>query len=49
LKKKSNVPHLAEIAPAVIVPGGASYRGETYRPMILGGRLTLWLKCLGLN
>jgi len=36
LKKKSNVPYLVDIAPAVIVPGNASYRGESYRPQIFG-------------
>ena len=47
LKKKSNVPHLAEIAPAVIVPGGASYRGESYRPMIFGWTADLMVKMFG--
>lgn len=36
LKKKSNVPGLVDIAPAVIVTGSASYRGETYVPQIFG-------------
>ncbi len=36
LKKKSNVPYLVDIAPAVAVPGSASYRGEFYRPQIFG-------------
>lgn len=31
LKRKSNVPHLSKIAPAVIVTGSVSYRGETYK------------------
>jgi putative ABC transport system permease protein len=36
LQKKSNVPELVDIAPAVIVPGNASYRGNTYHPTIFG-------------
>ncbi len=36
LKRKSNVPYLAKIAPAVIVPGTVSYRGETYRGQTFG-------------
>ena len=31
LSRKSNVPHLADIAPALIVPGSVAYQGETYR------------------
>ncbi|MBI5046079.1 MAG: ABC transporter permease [Candidatus Niyogibacteria bacterium] len=36
LRKKSNVPTLADIAPAVIVPGSVSYGNETYKPTIFG-------------
>ena len=36
LKKTSNVPDLAEISPVVIVPGSASYEGETYRGFNMG-------------
>lgn len=36
LKKKSNVPYLVDIAPAVAVPGSVSYRGESYRPQMFG-------------
>jgi putative ABC transport system permease protein len=36
LKNKSNVPGLQAVAPAVIVPGSASYMGETYKPTIFG-------------
>ena len=36
LKKKSNVPELVDIAPAVIVTGTVSYKGETYRPQMFG-------------
>src|SRR3989344_801921 len=36
LKKKSNVPHLTDIAPVVIVPGAISYGGETYRGQTFG-------------
>jgi len=36
LQKESNVPGLKDIAPAVVVPGSISYRGETYRPTIYG-------------
>ena len=37
LKKKSNVPHLVDIMPVLIVPGSISYQGETYRPITMGG------------
>jgi putative ABC transport system permease protein len=36
LLKKSNVHGIAEIAPAVSVPGSVSYRGETYRSLTMG-------------
>jgi len=36
LSRKTNVPHLASIAPAVIVPGAISYKGDTYRGQNLG-------------
>jgi len=36
LKRKSNVPHLELIAPAVIVPGSVSYRGETFSGTVFG-------------
>lgn len=36
LKNKSNVPDLREITPSLMVPGSVSYKGEIYRPIILG-------------
>jgi len=36
LQKKSNVPGLKAVAPAVIVPGSVSYMGETYKPTVFG-------------
>lgn len=36
LRNKSNVPGLVDVAPGVIVTGGVSYLGETYKPFILG-------------
>ncbi|MFC1721189.1 ABC transporter permease [Patescibacteria group bacterium] len=36
LRKKSNVPGLKEVIPAVIVSDSVSYKGETYRPQIFG-------------
>ncbi len=36
LQRKENVPHLVEIAPAVIVPGTVAYRGETYKSFNFG-------------
>ncbi|MCK5342363.1 MAG: ABC transporter permease, partial [Candidatus Heimdallarchaeota archaeon] len=36
LKKKNNVPDLVSIAPAVMISGSVSYRGETYRPTMFG-------------
>lgn len=36
LKNKNNVPGLQEVAPAVIVPGSASYLGETYKSTNFG-------------
>ena len=37
LKRKGNVPGLEDIAPAVIVPGGVSYLGETYNGAMIFG------------
>jgi putative ABC transport system permease protein len=31
LSRKSNVPHLVDIVPVLLVPASASYQGETYR------------------
>ena len=36
LLRKSNVPHLIDAAPAVIVPGTVSYNGDTYKSQTLG-------------
>ena len=36
LKKKNNVPDMVSIAPAVMITGSVSYRGETYRPTMFG-------------
>ncbi|MDA1334792.1 MAG: ABC transporter permease [bacterium] len=36
LQKKSNVPGALEVVPAVSIPGSISYRGETYRPLMMG-------------
>ena len=36
LKRKENVPDIADISPALIVPGSVAYGGETYRPTVLG-------------
>jgi len=36
LQKRSNVPHVESVAPALAVPGSVSYQGDTYRPTILG-------------
>jgi len=36
LKQKTNVPDLADSAPAIIVAASVSYGGETYRPTIFG-------------
>ncbi len=36
LSRKSNVPYLAEIAPAVIVPGPVSYGGDTFTGTTFG-------------
>lgn len=36
LERRSNVPHLTDVAPAVIVPASASYQGETFKPVIFG-------------
>lgn len=37
LKKKTNVPHLRRIAPAVFVASPVSYRGETYKKVQIFG------------
>ncbi|MFH1759270.1 MAG: ABC transporter permease [Patescibacteria group bacterium] len=44
LQRKSNVPHLVEITPMLVVPGNVSYRGETFRPMIIGGSADFFSK-----
>jgi len=49
LKKKSNVPGLADVAPSVMVPGSVSYRGETYRPMIFGWTAELMEDMFGIK
>ncbi|OGD68942.1 hypothetical protein A3I18_02810 [Candidatus Campbellbacteria bacterium RIFCSPLOWO2_02_FULL_35_11] len=49
LKRKSNVPHLAKIAPAIIVPGSVSYRGETYKPMVFGWTADLMVEMFGVE
>ncbi|MDD2935560.1 MAG: ABC transporter permease [Candidatus Pacebacteria bacterium] len=49
LKKRSNVPHLAKIAPAIIVPGRVSYRGETFKPMIFGWTAELMTEMFGVE
>lgn len=36
LRKKTNVPNAVEVMPLVIVTGSVSYKGETFRPFILG-------------
>ncbi len=36
LKNKSNVPDLKDITPSLMVPSSVSYKGEIYRPTILG-------------
>jgi putative ABC transport system permease protein len=36
IEKKSNVPHAAEVMPIVFGIETASYKGETFRPMVLG-------------
>jgi putative ABC transport system permease protein len=37
IQKPQNVPNLRAAMPVVAVSGSVSYRGETYRPMIMGG------------
>ena len=49
LKRKSNVPHLTNIMPALIVPGSVSYEGETYRPSIFGGSAEFFASGYDLN
>ena len=49
LMKKSNVPHLADAAPEVLVTGSVSYGGETFRPVILGFTADFMVKTLKLR
>jgi len=44
LKKKSNVPELVEIMPALLVPQSVSYKGDTYRPDVFGGSAEFFSK-----
>lgn len=37
LRRKSNLPAVKDVMPALFVPGSVSFEGETYRPTILGG------------
>ncbi len=37
LRRKNNAPHILGVAPAVVVPGSASYLGETYKGTTFGG------------
>ncbi|MDP1688743.1 MAG: ABC transporter permease [bacterium] len=48
LKKKSNVPELVDIMPILIVPGGVSYKGETYSPQIIGGSIEFFAKAFNI-
>ncbi len=48
LMRPENVPHLADIAPLVMVTGNASYEGETYRPIIIGGDADFFAQLLDL-
>jgi putative ABC transport system permease protein len=49
LSKKQNVPHLVDISPEIIVTGSASYRGETFKPLILGFSADFMLNTLRLE
>jgi len=48
LKKKGNVPDIADISPEILVPGSVSYAGETYKPVILGFSADFMTDTLGL-
>jgi len=43
LSNKNNVPHLKDIAPGVMVPGGVSFRGETYNQAMIFGWVADWI------
>jgi putative ABC transport system permease protein len=49
LLKKTNVPHLADLMPALVVPGSVSFEGETYRPTIMGGKADFFLNTFGVR
>ena len=49
LLKKVNVPDLVAAAPEVFVTGSASYRGETFRPLILGFRPKFMMEAFSLE
>jgi putative ABC transport system permease protein len=42
LRNKNNAPYIVDIMPALIVPGGISYEGETFRPTIMGGAVNFF-------
>jgi putative ABC transport system permease protein len=48
LERPENVPHLADLAPLVMVAGNASYDGEIYRPIIIGGDAEFFAELLDL-
>jgi putative ABC transport system permease protein len=47
LQRKENVPHLSQIAPAVIVPGSVSYKGETFKSTNFGWSAELMQEMYG--
>ncbi|MBU4480355.1 ABC transporter permease [Patescibacteria group bacterium] len=49
LKRKNNVPNLSKIAPAVIVSGSISYKGETFRGTNLGWTADLMEEMYGVE
>jgi len=48
LRQKSNVPYAKEVQPFVMVPGSASYEGETYTPTIMGGSADFFARNFGI-
>lgn len=44
LKNKNNVPELVDIMPLLMVPGGVSYKSETYNPQVIGGSMEFFAK-----
>ena len=47
LRRKENTPHLVQVMPVLLVPGSASFQGETFYPTIIGGQVDFFGDAFG--